>query len=190
MKELIKKSIYHLIGKCMFGSLGRNSYVINPIKILNGRKINIGDYSSIMNGARIEAIDTFGGKIYQPSIHIGNHVDIGQNAHITAASELVIDDGTSIFPDVLITDIIHKYEDINKPPADQGIEVHTTRIGKNCQVGMGARILPGVIIGNCCVIGANAVVTNSIPDYSVAIGVPAKVIKQYNLESNKWENKK
>lgn len=60
-------------------------------------------------------------------------------------------------------------------------------IGDQTFIGMHAVILPGVLIGKHCVIGANSVVTDNIPDYSVAVGVPAKVIKKYNWKTGEWE---
>lgn len=60
------------------------------------------------------------------------------------------------------------------------------KIGSQSFIGMGARIFPGVTIGKHCVIGANAVVTHDIPDYCVAAGMPARVIKRYDFEKGEW----
>ena len=60
-------------------------------------------------------------------------------------------------------------------------------IGDGCWIGEKVCILPGVTIGKKCVIGAGSVVTKSIPDYSIAVGNPAKVVKQYNFETQHWE---
>lgn len=60
-------------------------------------------------------------------------------------------------------------------------------IGDNGWVGDNVVILPGVRIGNGCVIGSNAVVTKDLPDNCIVVGVPAKVIKRYNAASKKWE---
>ena len=59
-------------------------------------------------------------------------------------------------------------------------------IGDGSFIGFGVHISPGVTIGKNCVIGAGSVVTKPIPDYSVVAGVPAKVIKHYSFEENKW----
>lgn len=60
------------------------------------------------------------------------------------------------------------------------------KIGKNCWIGEGVIIMPGVAIGDGCVIGAHSIVKNSIPEASIAVGSPAKVVKRYSFEQKKW----
>lgn len=62
------------------------------------------------------------------------------------------------------------------------------QIGDETWVGIHASVIGPVKIGKHCVIGANSVVTNNIPDYSVAVGVPARVIKNYNFKKKQWES--
>lgn len=147
--------------------------------------MRIGDYSSIYHFARIETFDL--SDEYDEKIMIGNHVDIQQNVHITSGSRIEIGNGTLILPNVLITDIVHPYYDVHISPLNQKLETYAVSIGANCQIGMGARILPGITIGDGCIIGTNAVVTHSIPKYSVAVGIPAKVIKKYDFQENEWK---
>ena len=166
--------------------IGRHSKVIKPMKLVGKKFISIGSCSYIMNDARIEAVYTYAGEKFSPSIKIGNNVDIQQRVHITCAESVEISDGVSILPDVLITDINHPYVNISIPPKEQLLEHNPVFIGPDTIVGMGARILPGVKIGKHCCIGANAVVTKDVPDYSVAVGIPAKVIKKYDFEKSEW----
>ena len=65
--------------------------------------------------------------------------------------------------------------------------IKETKIGENCFIGIGAAIQAGTILGNHCVVGANSVVKGIFPDYSIIAGVPAKVIKRYNIQSGLWE---
>lgn len=60
-------------------------------------------------------------------------------------------------------------------------------IGKESWLGYGVQVMPNVKIGKHCVIAAGSIVTRNIPDFSVAVGIPAKVIKKFNLESQKWK---
>ena len=65
--------------------------------------------------------------------------------------------------------------------------VKTTSVGKNCFIGFGACIQAGTVLGKQCIVGANSVVRGHYSDYSVIAGVPARVIKRYNAETQKWE---
>lgn len=62
-----------------------------------------------------------------------------------------------------------------------------TIIGENCFIGFGASIQAGTVLGKKCIVGTNAVVHGTYPDYSVIVGVPAKSIKRYNEETGDWE---
>lgn len=79
-----------------------------------------------------------------------------------------------------ITDCDHEYRNIDIPVIDQEIvqKDQKVSIGGGSYVGINAVIVGNVKIGEHCVIGANSVVTHDIPDYSVAVGCPAKVIKK------------
>ena len=82
-------------------------------------------------------------------------------------------------PNIYITDCDHEYRNIDIPVIDQGIVQigQTVSIGDGSYIGINTVIVGNVKIGKRCVIGANSVVTKDVPDYSVAVGSPAKVIK-------------
>ena len=61
------------------------------------------------------------------------------------------------------------------------------KVGKNCWLGEGVIVMPGVTIGDGCVIGAHSVVNKDIPADSIAVGSPARVIKHYNINTKRWE---
>lgn len=120
-------------------------------------------------------------------MHIGSNCNIEQNVHITCANSIDIGDECSILAGAMITDITHPYEDVSIAPKEQEIKTSPVTIGTQTLIGMGARILPGVTIGKHCVVGTNAVVSKNISDYCVVAGVPARIIKKYNLETKQWE---
>lgn len=76
------------------------------------------------------------------------------------------------------------------PIKDQGESRLGVEIGENCWIGSGATILDGVTIGKGCVIAAGAVVNKNVEDYTVVGGVPAKKIKQFDIESKEWKSVK
>ena len=89
---------------------------------------------------------------------------------------------------VYVSDHAHAYENIGVPIMHQGINrIAPVTIGKHTWLGQNVVVLPGVSIGEHCVVGANSVVNSSIPDFSVAAGVPAKVVKRYNQKTKTWE---
>lgn len=85
-------------------------------------------------------------------------------------------------PNVYITDCDHEYRNIDIPVIDQGIvqKGQTVSIGDGSYIGINTVIVGNVKIGKHCVIGANSVVTKDVPEYCVAVGCPARLIKKIN----------
>lgn len=158
------------------------TYIGKPILISGCRRIYIGKRVRIFPHARIEALKN-------GSIKICDNVYIGPNSHITSdGCELLIESGTAIMSNVCVTNIDHDYEDITKPILEQGITVRKTSIGKNCFIGHGAVIQAGVNLGDHVIVGAHAVVCRgNVPDNSVVVGIPAKVVKRYDSHIQAWQ---
>lgn len=114
---------------------------------------------------------------YPYHVTIGYNVFINRGVNITAREDVFIGDNTLIGPGVVINSGMHHYEDPNILIRDQGHRTQPIHIGNDVWIGAKSVILPGVCIGDGSIIGAGAIVTKSIPPYSVAVGVPAKVIK-------------
>lgn len=142
----------------------------------------------VLNNARIEGVAKYNDKKYNPNIHLHKGVRIQQNLHLTCANSVIIGENTTIAANVTITDIHHPYDDINLPIESQDIKVKFVEIGSDRKIYNNCVILPGVKIGKHVTIGANSVVNRDIPDYSVAVGIPARVIKRYNYKSMSWES--
>lgn len=193
-KTMIKKVYSHFYNRakcirlnCFWKKKGAKSKIIAPLRIIGKHFIEIGSNVIIMHHARIEAVYAYADEHFTPCLQIGDYTTIQQRVHITCAEKVVIGAHVAILPDVLITDINHPYTDISTPPSKCRLEHKPVSIGDETIIGMGARILPGVNIGKHCCIGTNAVVTKNIPDYCVAVGNPAKVIKKYDFDKERWE---
>jgi len=177
----------HLFYRHVFGSMGKRCVIIRPISLYNARFIRIGDRVRINHGARLDAIVHKPSRI--PELRIGNNVNIEQNVHIVCHSRISIGDNTSITGNCAIVDVTHSWNDITDPsPIGQRIldEDSFVEIGDGSFLGFGTIVLPNVRIGKHCVIGANSCVTRSIPDYSVAAGNPAVVIRHYDFSTKSW----
>jgi acetyltransferase-like isoleucine patch superfamily enzyme len=116
-------------------------------------------------------------------VSIGDRCLIGRASGIVGHLSIVIGNDVWTGHHVYITDQNHGYRDVSIPISQQSQPERAVSIGDGSWIGHGSVILPGAEIGKHVVIGANSVVTGKIPDYSVAVGSPARVIRQYQPES-------
>ncbi|MBY3004076.1 acyltransferase [Rhizobium leguminosarum] len=112
----------------------------------------------------------------EPKVFIGNNTVIGRRNIITAKNRISIGNDVLIGSDVQIIDHGHGMRR-DTPIRLQKAEIGFVEIGNDVWIGAGAKILMNVKIGNGAVIGANSVVLTDIPEYAIAVGSPAKVIK-------------
>ena len=175
-----------LIYRFIFSHYGKGSIVYKPL-FISYEAVKLGENVSIGEHARREAIDSWLERKYTPSILIESGVRIEQRCHITAAGQLVIGKNSLISFDVMIQDTDHEYQNIELPVSQQPLIVNKTIIGESCFIGSGAKISAGTTLGKHCVVGANAVVRGDFPDYCVIVGIPAKIVKRYNLATQAWQ---
>lgn len=129
----------------------------------------------------------------EPPLHAnwgGRHVHFGRNVYANFSLTLVDDthiyvgDNTLIGPNVTIATAGHPVDpELRAIPTQFNMPVH---IGKNCWIGAGAVILPGVSIGDNTVIGAGSIVTKDIPSNVVAVGNPCRVIREIGEHDKKY----
>jgi acetyltransferase-like isoleucine patch superfamily enzyme len=163
--------------RLVFGSFGSGSILFPPTLISNTQHIRIGKDVLIRSGGRLEVV--FSSTTRQPELRIGNNVNIEQNVHITCHNRVTIGSDVTLAPMCSITDITHPFDGVGDIKVGNLLldDDAVVEIGDGTWIGIGAVILPNVRIGKRCVIGANAVVTKDIPDGSVAIGSPARVVR-------------
>lgn len=163
-----------------------------PFDIRNRKNIVIGDNFTTGFGCRIEALPS--ATTNMACISIGKNVQINDYVHIAAGESVKIGNNVLIASKVFITDISHGSYGLNdihdspkRSPAERTLTTKMVEIGDNVWIGEFVSILPGVSIGEGSIIGTMSVVSKSIPPYCIAIGSPAKAIKKYNFNSEKWE---
>ena len=159
------------IDRNLFRKLGENVIFEDGVLVFHAENISLGSnvyvgHQSILKG------------YHNGELVIGDDVWIGPQVFFHSAGGLVIGDRVGVGPGVRIITSFHREEGWTKPILDSAVEFSPVTIGPDCDVGAGAVILPGVNIGRGVQIGAGAVVTKNVPDYTVAAGVPAKVIRQ------------
>lgn len=150
--------------------------------LLGQEYISIGDKTIIEKGVQLAARKT---SENDPIVQIGNGCLIRKDSHITAAHSIIIGDGLLTGTNVLISDNSHgssDYQTLLQAPRNRAIiSKGEIIIGNNVWLGNNVCVLPGVKIGDGAVIGANSVVSHDIPAFCVAVGIPAKVIKQNSI---------
>jgi lipopolysaccharide O-acetyltransferase len=161
-----------------------------PFDIRNRRYIKIGPRFTTGVGCRIEASPS--DKNNKACIVIGSNVQINDYVHIGAINSVVIGDNVLIASKIYISDHNHGSYTIQKSDHPMSIPINrecnsSPVFIEDCVwLGESVSVLPGVVIGKGTIIGANSVVTKSIPPYSIAVGIPAKVIKKFDFDSQKW----
>lgn len=169
-----------ILRRPLFKKVGSYSYMGPAVSLFGTKGISIGNRVRIYPGSRMETHDS-------GEIIIGDDCSIAQNFHITSGkNKLVIGDRTTVSGNVFITNIDHEYQNIDEHIMNQPMIYKNTIIGENCFIGFGAAIQAGTVLGKQCIVGTNAVVRGTFPDYSVIVGVPAKVVKHYDEEVGEW----
>ena len=183
---LLRRREYLPSFKKRFASFGEGSVIHYPSLITEHENISIGKNTTILGNSRIQIYNALTGK--EAKIAIGSNCYLCFHLTILAGGSINIGDDVLIASNVLITSENHGMNPESKIPyMNQPLECKDVSIGDGTWVGEKVSILPGVSIGKKCVIATNAVVTKTIPDYSMAAGIPAKVIKRWNFEKHKWE---
>ncbi len=173
------------IYKMRFKELGAKTRILSPLSIEGYSNIEIG------NNVVIGYKNWLASKSFQVDkgsrLVIGDGCRIGNFNHIYATNEVIIGKNVLTADKVYISDCAHSYEDVFMPVLQQPIkQLERVRIGEGTWIGENVCII-GASVGKGCVVGANSVVNKDIPDFCVAVGIPAKIIKKYNLETGKWE---
>jgi acetyltransferase-like isoleucine patch superfamily enzyme len=182
-----------------FANEPRHLIIDLPRRIINAEKISFGDDVRLGPGCFIIAV-----KEYPPSdfrhpgqehetrqfaahIHIGHRVSSSGNLVIGAAQEIEIGDDVMFAANVTVLDNLHGFEHPYQPYKYQPLQkIAPVRIGRGCWIGENVVILPGVEIGEMSIVGANSVVNRGIPERSIAVGAPARVVKHWDETAGAW----
>jgi acetyltransferase-like isoleucine patch superfamily enzyme len=167
-----------------------------PFDIRNKKNIEIGINFITGYGCRIEAhpVNESNKKI----LKIGDNVQINDYVHIACSESVHIGNDVLIASKVFITDLNHgnysgsstEHDHPESKPAERKLITKPVYIEDKVWIGESVSVLPGVTIGRGAVIGSLSLVNKDIPAYTIAAGVPARVIKKFNFDTNEWERVK
>lgn len=170
-----------------------------PRRIINPECISFGDHVWLGPGCFITAVKHYPSpslrhpdrpidvQNFTPRIRIGARVTSSGNLIIGAARQIDIGDDVLFAFNVTILDNLHGFAHPYEAYKYQALErIAPVEVSRGCWIGQNAVILPSVKIGEMSIIGANSVVTRSIPARSIAVGAPARVIKQWDEKLGRW----
>lgn len=166
------------LGLCLYYCIGR--FLPKSHSILNIGQKNFRYFSAklFLKGCGIN-VNIEKGAIFSVSTVIGDNSGIGINCRIS--SMCTIGKNVLMGPNCIIYTQNHRFDECNIPIINQGYQdVKPVYIGDDVWIGSNVTILPGVRIGNHCIIGTGAIVTKNIPDWAIAAGNPAEVKKFRN----------
>lgn len=173
--------------------VGHGFYVGAGSLIQGGAYISIGNNFKSGKMLWIEAVQSYGNQEYTPCIEIGDGVTCSQSVHIAAIVKVSIGDGVMFGSRIHVTDHAHgRYhgDEQDRPelaPGDRPLAFGgPVYIQRNVWLADGVIVLPGVTIGEGSIVGANSVVSRSLPPRVIAVGAPAVPIKRFDSKSGSW----
>jgi acetyltransferase-like isoleucine patch superfamily enzyme len=180
----LKSALYY---RRVFRDFGNGAVIYWTTRIAHPECISVGDRTTIGYDASMEPILKYANVRYSPKIEIGKDVYIGPHVYIACVGRILIGDESVLSESVYLNDTNHGFDPEHGLIMQQEL-VHPgdITIGKSCFLGLRSAIMPGVTLGDHCVVGTNSVVTKSFPAYSMIAGAPATLIKRYSLEEKRW----
>ena len=182
-----------------FANSPRNVRIERLWRIFHPHRIHIGDDVSIGPGSLIVPQTRYPSSVmrhpemqiarqtFDPRIVIGNRVTSTGMLTIAAMQEITIEDDVMFASNVMVSDGMHGFETANVPYKYQKMwKIAPIVIKRGCWLGQNVVVMPGVTIGELSIVGANSVVTKSIPRRSMAVGAPARLIKRWDETAGKW----
>lgn len=167
-----------------FRKFGDKSVIRPPASIHGERLIEIGNKVFIGADCWLLALDGENRINEEPVISIGDGCSFGGASTLTAVSSLKVGNNVLFGRNVHVSDHTHEFSDTDNPIMRQGITSgRPVEICDGAWIGQGVVICPGVRVGQNSVIGANSVVRADVPDFCVAAGVPARVIRRIDVST-------
>lgn len=183
----LRTRLFTILLSSQFGEMGDGTRISPPFRFYGLNHMSLGEKVLIHRDCWLQTLPGHG-EGDAPQLEIKSHTAIGMGAHISAARRVLLEEYVLLARNVYISDHMHVFENIGVPIMNQGVNrIAPVTIGRETWLGQNVVVLPGVTIGRHCVIGANSVVNSSIPDYAIAVGAPARVVRQFNRTTGQWE---
>jgi len=172
----LRNKCFSLLVSGAFARFGKRTVLMLPVRLSGEKRIALG--SNIFVGSDSWLQTLADGDNHSVAITVGDGTSIAGSCVISAVRSVRLEENVLLARNVYISDHSHRYTQTDQPVMDQGVEkIKPVLIKKGSWLGQNVVVCPGVTIGTGAVIGANSVVTQDVPDFSVAAGAPARVVK-------------
>lgn len=173
----LRAKVFSLACGRAFASFGSRSVIEPPVRLQGERRISIGSDVYVGAGSWLQVLDGIDRHV---ALAIGDGTSIAGSCVLSAALRVRVGRKVLLARNVYIADHSHAYADAGRAVLDQGIrQVAPVEVDDGAWLGQNVVVGPGVRIGRGSVIGANSVVLEDVPDYCVAVGAPARVVKEF-----------
>jgi lipopolysaccharide O-acetyltransferase len=163
-----------------FASFGSKSVIQLPVRLRGESRVAVGADVFIGAGSWIQVLAEQSPDGVEPEITIGDGTSIAGFCVLSAVCSIRIGKKVLMARNVYIADHGHAFSDPAAAVLEQGLrDVHPVEIGDGAWLGQNVFVGPGVSIGRGAVVGANSVVLSSVPDHSIAVGAPARIIRTF-----------
>lgn len=154
---------------------GDGAVIHRPGSVFGAHQISIGRGCLILGGCHI-AVESHAWDRTAPVLQIGDRVGVRPYCMISASESIVIEDDVIIGAFTSIIDSDHTFAQGRPNVMHNSVVTDPIRIGRGSWLAERVAVLRGSSIGRCCIVGANSVVRGDLPDYSIAVGAPARVV--------------
>jgi acetyltransferase-like isoleucine patch superfamily enzyme len=179
----LSRKCFSLLISGGFASFGKRTVLMYPLRLSGEERIEIGDGVFMGSGCWLQALSD--GDNRAAAISIGSGTSIAGDCVISAVRDVCLEQNVLIARNVYISDHIHKYSRADLPILAQGLDkIERVLIKSGAWLGQNVVVCPGVTVGTGAVVGANSVVNEDIPDFCLAVGSPARVVKKIQLSAS------
>jgi len=177
LERRLRTRMFTMLLASQFREFGPGSRIEAPFTFWGLNQMSVADKVYIQRDCWIHVVAGYADE-KSVKITFKSHASIGKRTAIAAAQQVVIGEYVMIGSNCHVSDQAHAFTDLDRPIMTQGCDnIKPVSIGAETWIGNNVSVLPGVTIGRHCVIGASSIVSVSIPDFSVAVGMPARVVK-------------
>lgn len=183
----IRDKVFTFLYRSSFKELAPKSTLSMPFSVEGAQYITIKKEVYIKPNAWLLALNNSEVNSTDSKLVIGERTYIGRNAHIVALKKIRIGKNVLMGDNVYIADNFHRFNRVDVPFKDQGVGFKSAvEIGDGTWLGENACVISSKI-GKQCIVGANALVLDDVPDYCMVVGSPARIIKKFDHSTKSWE---